>query len=199
MKKFILLSLLLLVACGETAVPTATLPKPDPRPSAQPTLTTAATLTEIEAMRWPVYQFAKYGVTVHVYLDRDAEGQLQLTADYVPEEADMHVYGLSLPKEGIDGVGRPTLLEVMAGDLVVNGDLTANVEASDHEFPTFAEPFPLYPDGSVTLSLPVALAEDADLSQVELSITYMACSSEGVCKPPVTDHRFTIEVPEISN
>ena len=176
----------LLVACGETAVPATT-------PTSIPVTDTPAAINQ------QLYEFAKHGVDVAVFVQRHMDGTLQLTADFVPEEANMHVYGMTLPRQGIEGVGRPTLLEVISGDLVVSGALSANVEAADHSFPGFVRPFPLYPDGPVTLSLPVSLGEDADLDAVELSFTYMACSSEGVCKPPVTDHRFTVDLSNIAN
>ena len=199
MKKYIWLTLLLLVACGKTAVSPPSLPEPSTTQIAQPTAMIEPTPTELEAAIWPLYDFAKHGVTVTVFLHRNDVGDYQLTADFVPDEPSMHLYGMRLPIEGIQGVGRPTLLDVVSNELIVNGDLAANVDAIDHEFPTFTEPFPLYPDGPVTLTLPVSIAENADLSAVELSITYMACSSKGVCKPPVTDHRFVVELPANTN
>ena len=104
---------------------------------------------------------------------------------------------MDLPLKGIDGIGRPTRLEIVAGDLAPVGDVKADVTAVSHTIPNFDEPFSLYPDGPVTLTLPVTLPQDApELRAVEISLTYMVCSSDGGCKPPVTDHRVNITLPE---
>ena len=101
-----------------------------------------------------------------------------------------------MPLSGIDGVGRPTRVAIVSGVMEAAGKLQADVIATDVSFPTFEQPFPLYPDGPVTLTLPVALpASRPESPEAVLSITYMACSSEGVCKPPVTDKQTTVTLP----
>ena len=142
MKKLLLfcLLILMLVACQvDTAVPAPT-----------PTTATVAELVEADVPAaeddaWPLYQFEKHGVAVTVSLQKGVDGAYQLIGHFVPEDPSMHLYGMLLPKEGIDGVGRPTLLETQSDGLVANGALTADVEPSDKYFPGFEEPFPLLP------------------------------------------------------
>ncbi|MCP5099421.1 MAG: hypothetical protein GY943_28030 [Chloroflexi bacterium] len=84
----------------------------------------------------------------------------------------------------------------MSGALNTQGALVADVTAVNHTFPQFDAPFPLYPDGAVMLTLPVSVPTGApETDEVELSISYMACSSDGGCKLPVTDHRVTVRLP----
>ncbi len=143
-----------------------------------------------------LYTMSKQSVAVEVFLVTDETGQATIVATFSPTDPTLHLYGITLPRAGIQGAGRPTLVEVIAGPLQTAGSLTADAVATPYELPGFEAPFPLYPDGPVTLTLPVKLpATRPSTLETELSVTYMACSSEGVCKPPVTDHRFMVALP----
>src|SRR5437868_7459620 len=51
-------------------------------------------------------------VQVDINLEADSLGHMILAATYKPLDAGFHLYSKDLPRTGIDGVGRPTLLEV---------------------------------------------------------------------------------------
>lgn len=155
-----------------------------------------AQTTSTQAQTYSLLTFSKNSVAVAVHLEVETPESAQLIAIFTPTEPTLHLYGLDMPLSGIDGVGRPTRVAIVSGVMAAAGELQADVTATDVSFPTFAQPFPLYPDGPVTLTLPVTLpASRPESPEAVLSITYMACSSEGVCKPPVTDKQTTVTLP----
>ncbi len=128
--------------------------------------------------------------SVKVTVDRwqDDAGQILLRATFEPTESGLHLYDVDLPPTGVQGVGRPTRLAVIA-------DPTATPNADLKPMPllidAFEEPLSIYPDSAVTLVLKSPLVE-ADNGSIEISITYMACYTDGGCKFPVEDRRFLI-------
>jgi hypothetical protein len=53
--------------------------------------------------------------------------------------------------------------------------------SADYTFEGFDRPFPAYPDGPVTLRLPIELPRaSGQPATVRLALTYMTCSSYGV-------------------
>ena len=134
--------------------------------------------------------FTQNHVQVDIDLERDPSGQTYLAATYKPLDATFHLYSKDLPRNGIDGVGRPTLLELTGGAQSA-GNLTDSVTATNMAVDGFDAPFPIYPDGPVTLRLPIK-AEPGS-SSVDLSLTYMACSLTGGCFPPVIDKRISVQ------
>jgi hypothetical protein len=141
-----------------------------------------------------LHSFTQNGVSVEIRLEKDNAGNAVLASTYTPTQAGFHLYSKDLPRQGIAGAGRPTLLELpQAGGLQVLGPLFADQPVVDYPIEGFTEPFPIYPDGPVTLRLPVELQplDEAEQAQ-EISVTYMACSSQGRCLPPVIDKRIRI-------
>ncbi|MCP5097448.1 MAG: hypothetical protein GY943_18030, partial [Chloroflexi bacterium] len=102
--------------------------------------------------QFSLHTFSKSSVLVEIVLHISADGVATLVGTYAPEEPSLHLYSLDLPMEGIDGVGRPTRLEIVSGALNTQGALVADVTAVNHTFPQFDAPFPLYPDGAVMLT-----------------------------------------------
>lgn len=152
--------------------------------------------TPPQEQAYSLLTFSKNSVEVEVRLEAETLESAQLVAVFTPTEPTLHLYGLDMPLTGIDGVGRPTRVAIVSGAIETAGELKADVTATDYTFPTLEKPFPLYPDGPVTLTLPVKLpASMPELQEAVLSLTYMACSSEGVCKPPVTDWQATVTLP----
>jgi hypothetical protein len=142
--------------------------------------------------------FTEHGVHVAITLERDRNGTLMLAGTYTPEEPDSHVYSKDLPRDGIEGAGRPTLLEVPPQPSVrAIGQLSADHPVLLHQFEGFSTAFPIYPDGPVTLRLPIEVTTDSATTTVDLAITYMACSSKGYCLPPVVDKRLAVVLPKI--
>jgi hypothetical protein len=136
--------------------------------------------------------FTKNSVTVSIYLERMQDGQDALVASFAPSE-DAHLYSKDIPRNGVEGLGRPTLLE-----LTQNSQMQAAgtlIEGTPAQIPEF-EPKELLidPVGVVTLTLPVTLPTSEDWVDDEVSITFMACTDRG-CKPPVENEVITVRIP----
>ena len=149
-------------------------------------------------VRWlALHSFMENGVKVDISLERDGAGQAILAATYTPMQEHFHLYSKDLPRNGIDGAGRPTLLEIAApGGVQPIGAVMADRPASDYTFEGFDRPFPVYPDGPVTMRLPIELPRASDQpATVRLTLTYMTCSSYGVCSPPVVEKPVSVIIP----
>ncbi len=165
--RFTLFTILFLTACGS---------KPAPWPASPLKLAS----------------FTENSVTVNVRLERDANGQDFLSATFTPVDPDCHLYGKNTPREGVDGLGRPTLLELVPGSQIqATGELTESVTP----LPNDEGKGPLeYPVGPVTLRLPIVLPEGDGWFDEQVSVTYMACSGVS-CLPPVVGKLVTLRVP----
>jgi hypothetical protein len=136
--------------------------------------------------------FTENDVDVSLQLDKNSNGVYLLSATFTPPEGN-HMYSKDIPITGVDGLGRPTLIELTAeSQMEPLGELIESIPA---EVPNF-EPKQLlvYPPGAVTLSLPVKLPSGNDWVDDVVKITYMSCSDTG-CKPPVVGKLVTVRVP----
>ena len=162
--------------------------------------TTAPELVEL-LQRWaPKRQvaelaaFAQNGVRVHVALERDSHGQAWIAASFRPIAPDVHLYGASLPADGIEGLGRPTRLTLVASDAWrVKGPAIADRLEQDLRFEQLGCVLPVYPAGPVTLRVPVTLV-GAPSAEGAIHVTYMGCSDLG-CLPPVVERRVPVRLP----
>jgi hypothetical protein len=139
-----------------------------------------------------VASFAENDVNVLIYLEQDSVGNYMLSGTFTPPEG-YHLYSKDIPISGINGLGRPTVLELTADSLMkATGTLSESVRA---EVPKF-EPRELlvYPLGAVVLMLPVELPSGNTWMADEVKVTYMACSAS-LCKPPVVGKIVQIRVP----
>jgi hypothetical protein len=135
--------------------------------------------------------FTENKVTVALDLVIDADGQAWLSATFTPSDPLFHVYSMSIPRDGVDGLGRPTLLELGPdSQMMATGPLKESVAATD----TDIDGLPTYPPGPVTLSLPVTLPPGDGWVKDSVSVTYMSCGY-GVCLPPVIGAIVPIRVP----
>ncbi|WP_037608455.1 protein-disulfide reductase DsbD family protein [Streptacidiphilus rugosus] len=107
-----------------------------------------------------------------------------LTATFAPERKGFHLYSAALPAGGVDGLGTPTRLAVR-GSLTATGPATANVPVRTLHLDALGVDLPVYPDGPVTLSLPVR--RNAASGGAEAVVSFGACS-ETQCLAPVLDH-----------
>jgi len=133
--------------------------------------------------------FTENGVTVEIVAQLKQSGQGWLSGTFTPLEAGFHLYSNDLPRNGLNGQGRPTLLDIISpGNVKVTGALVANQ-------PTilWAQGLLVYPDGPVTLSWPIEWAENKPPKPTELSISYMACTKE-ICLKLVADKRVLVEI-----
>jgi len=147
---------------------------------------------ETKAGLLPLGTFTKNSVTVSIYLGKTRDGNDALVASFTPPEG-YHLYGKDIPRNGVDGLGRPTLLELtQASQMKAVGEL---IESASAQVPDF-EPKDLlvYPVGVVTLTLPVTLPADSNWVEDEVSVTFMACNDRG-CKPPVVNQVISVRIP----
>jgi hypothetical protein len=140
--------------------------------------------------------FTENGVTVAIALENDPSGQAWLVGTFTPVQEHFHLYGKDLPKDGIRGQGRPTLLEITASSRVKPiGALVANQPTVSYFNRAIEQSVPIYPDGPVTLRLPIGLSKSDAAVPTELSVTYMSCSAE-ICLVPVVDKRVSVVIPD---
>ena len=123
-----------------------------------------------------------HGVTVKVALLPASNGQFELQATFSPQQPGFHIYSIDLPAQGIDGLGIPTRLSVQ-GSLTTVGRPTANRATRLLRPAGLQTEIPVYPDGSVTFTLPVRQTSG---HQAEVIVSYGACS-EKTCLIPVSD------------
>jgi hypothetical protein len=114
-------------------------------------------------------------------------------ATFTPLREGFHLYGPDMPRDGIDGAGRPTLLELAPGSRWrATGPASSDPAASLQTMPTFDLPFPVFPAGPATLRLPVRPPSDA-AADLSVAVTYMACSDAGICLAPVEGRVIPID------
>jgi hypothetical protein len=113
-----------------------------------------------------------------------------LTVRFTPQQPGFHLYSADLPTDGVDGVGRPTRLEV-GGGLTAVGVAQPEARAVTLRVDGLDAPLPVYPDGPVTVRQPVRVTPGVpDL----VWVTYAACS-RSTCLPPVIRHRVALALP----
>lgn len=143
--------------------------------------------------RLALASFSQNYVEVRIVLEIDSDGTAWLAATFTPLDAGAHLYALDLPRDGVNGVGRPTLLELPAGSqMQALGPLTASAVATAEE-PSLPD-LHVYPPGPVTLRLPVALPPGADWVETQVSVTYMSCKGSA-CRPPLMNYLVGVRVP----
>jgi hypothetical protein len=130
-------------------------------------------------------RFEGNGVAVTATL-RDSGRDSEVAATFRPQ-AGFHLYSVDLPAQGIDGLGIPTVLAVR-GDLVATGAPRADRPVRMLRPAGLPVELPVYPDGPVTITLPV---RRTGADRVEVVVSYAACS-EGRCLMPVTDQPIAL-------
>ncbi|TDC93077.1 protein-disulfide reductase DsbD family protein [Actinomadura sp. 7K507] len=103
-----------------------------------------------------------------------------------PTRPGFHIYGLDLPPGGL---GIPTRVDVRAG-LEATGAPSASEPVQWLALPSLGARLPVYPDGPVTISLPVRRTDRT----VEVVVSYGACSRT-VCLTPVIDRVTKVRIP----
>lgn len=134
--------------------------------------------------------FEENGVRVSLRLDRDWRGGLWLAGEFSPVSPDVYLYATELPPNGIEGLGRPTRLRVGRGSVRVLGPAVANRPVVPDRLEELGVTLPVYPAGSVTVRLPVAL-DAGPAVRTEVYVSYMACGPQG-CLRPVIDRRVPV-------
>lgn len=136
--------------------------------------------------------FTENDVEVSIRLEGSSVDGYFLAATFTPADG-FHMYSKDIPPGGVDGLGRPTWIELGGeSQMTPLGGLIESVHA---EVPDF-EPRELlvYPPGAVTLSMPIDLPPGNDWVEESVKVSYMSCSDKG-CKAPVVGKLVPIRVP----
>jgi hypothetical protein len=155
-------------------------------------LAASASCTPAPRIPLALTSFTENYVDVSITLERDSNGVAFLSATFTPAEGH-HLYSKDIPVNGLEGLGRPTLLGLTEeSQMTALGDLIESAQAQEPDF----EPKELlvYPAGPVTLRLPIQLPPGNDWIDDEVEITYMACSAYQ-CKPPVEGKIVSVRIP----
>jgi hypothetical protein len=131
-------------------------------------------------------------VAVSVRLTHKIDSTFMLEALFVPPPG-YHLYSKDLPRDGVNGQGRPTLLELPPNSRMQSiGALTESLASA---MASYEPDGPLvYPPGPVTLTLPVRLPLTSGWVKDRISLTYTACT-EAACKVPTVGRLVTVRVP----
>lgn len=138
--------------------------------------------------------FTDGGVAVAVVLERSGATSVAVTVTLRPQRAGFHLYSLSLPEGGIDGLGIPTRLTVSA-PLTADAVVTASARPYGLRLADLDVTLPVYPDGPVVLRLPARLASAPPSATARVHLTYGACSTAEGCLAPVRDHTVALALP----
>lgn len=145
--------------------------------------------------RLTVWTSRENDVDVRIDIIKHPSGETHLSGTFAPTRPQFYLYSKELPEEGLNGLGRPTLLKVTESDsLKVTGPLTADKPVQNIYVNALDMSFPVYPVGPVTLSLPFEFTGNGSEVSMEIRITYMACSDQ-TCLPPVINKHISIQVP----
>jgi len=143
----------------------------------------------------PAAVHRQHGVTVTVTVEEVGPTTAVLVGRFVPDtqKPPLHLYSKDTPTGREGELGAPTVLRLKAGEAVsAAGPLTAD------QVPTLKDDLSLYPEGPVTLRLPIALPAGAAGTTVPVSVQvgYMACTAF-TCNIPVRpqDTALTVQVP----
>ncbi len=132
-------------------------------------------------------------VEVSIALQRSQNDTYTLTATFTPLEAGLHLYSKDIPPTGVDGLGRPTLLILPTDSPLVQVGETMESQPTQDPFEGPSE-LRVYPEGPVTLSIPVLLPNGEDWLNQQVLVTYMACNDRG-CRAPVENKPIAIRIP----
>jgi hypothetical protein len=117
---------------------------------------------------------------------------------FTPLDPGFHLYGKDLPETGIQGVGRPTRLDIPKQPSIRNaGPSFSDVQPHDERFDALGTTLPILSRGSVTLHLPVELSPSQGGFTTQLAFTYMACQTNGQCRRPVVRKLVEAKIPTI--
>lgn len=130
------------------------------------------------------------GVTVVLGWAVGRGGEPVLTAQFTPQQPGFHLYSATLPANGVDGVGRPTRLEV-GGALAPVGAAVPDARPEALRVSGVAGPLAVYPDGPVTVRQRVRVTQGLPAL---VWVTFAACS-RWTCLPPVIRHRVDVALP----
>lgn len=122
------------------------------------------------------------GAVVTATLATEPGNEAMLEVTITPQMPGFHIYSLDLPPHGIDGLGVPTRIPVK-GAFTANGQPQANVATQYLQIAALGVALPVYLDGPVTLTVPVARH---GCGATDVIASYGLCS-DSRCMIPVMD------------
>lgn len=134
--------------------------------------------------------YSENGVDVEVRLERDGNDHALLATTFTPQMAGFHLYGNTMPPEGIEGLGRPTLVSLESTSLQLEGALFADATEEIQKVGDLE--IPIYPERAITLRMPVSWSHATPTAT--LYLTYMACSDTQGCLLPVEKQPISISL-----
>ena len=135
------------------------------------------------------------GVRVVIFMEADSQGQPLLRATFTPIDRGFHVYSKDLDPKTTGGVGLATRLELLPHVSVRSaGQLFADIASQSHPVKELGTSVEIYPDGPVTLRLPIRIVEATTNLTAQVAVSYMACKTDGVCLPPVEREVLDVRV-----
>jgi hypothetical protein len=131
-------------------------------------------------------------IAISIKLLRTSNNLFYIEATYTPPPG-YHLYSKDLPPAGKNGQGRPTLLELPLDSRMQSiGHVTESVAS---EMVNDEPDGPLvYPEGPVTLTLPIKLPLLRGWVNDQISLTYTACSATE-CKVPTIGKMILVSIP----
>jgi hypothetical protein len=132
------------------------------------------------------------GVTVVVGFRANDAQSGDVIATFSPNRPTFHLYSKDLPLDGVDGLGRPTLVEVASG-FTARGPLSTDSPTIELRPEGLGIDLPVYGDGPVTFTLPVQ--RTGGVPQVTVLVSYAACSAVHGCLQPVRRRSIEVTLP----
>lgn len=138
----------------------------------------------------PATKFTRNGVTVELSVAewKAPNGTLKVT--FTPTDDGFHLYSTDLPEDGVEGVGRPTVI-ALGGAITATEEPTASSDVRNISVPGVKSTVAVYPDGPVTLTVPIHAEGTGKAAAL---LTYASCSSSEGCTLPVESHPVAMHV-----
>lgn len=135
--------------------------------------------------------FTKNQVKVVVLGQIISPEHLQLTAILTPQP-NFHLYGADLPRDGIQGIGRPTRFDLstpLNEDVWLIPGIRIQPEGTTKYIQELHGPIAVFPAGPVSLSRVVRVNPDKLPGRLLVKFTYMSCHDTVGCTSPVRDYQ----------
>ena len=140
-------------------------------------------------------EFITNGVRVAVFMESDSQELPLLRATFTPTEQGFHLYSKDLNPKMSGGIGMATRFELLPNPAVrAVGSPFSDVAAQSHNLKELKAAVDIYPDGPVTLRLPIHFLGTTTTLTAQVAVTYMACKTDGICLPPVERRILDIRV-----
>jgi hypothetical protein len=122
-------------------------------------------------------------------MESDPKGQPLLRATFTPTAQGFHVYSKDLEPKRTGGLGMATRLELLPHTSIrAAGQLFADRAPESHHG------LDIYPDGAVSLRLPVEFIGAHTNIAAQVAVSYMACKTDGACLRPVERQILDIQI-----